>query len=230
MSPFFLVFLAAAPTLTAEAPPSRPVAITASAVPLLGLVDLSGRVGLNPSFTLELTGWNAFLTDRGAFARGAFLGGQLTVLRTDVLELRAGLRAFAAQEASDGKPLGGLGGRVETRLALSPTLSMRPDFDLTWLGPLVSARFANELAVTLGEWRLGGRAGVQVWVRDADTQVAPALALSVGLRHEVGAVTLDVGAALGVTRDSSFLLEHPVLATPRPELGFDASLHAALTF
>jgi hypothetical protein len=229
MSPFFLVFLAAAPTLSAAAAPARPVAIVASAAPLLGLVDLSGRVGLSPAFTLELTGWNAFRTDQGAFTRGAFLGGQLTVLHNDALDLVAGLRVFAAQEATDGKALGGLGGRVETRLKLSPTLTMRPDFDLTWLGPLVSARFTNELAVTLGEWRLGGQAGVQVWVRDADTQVAPAVALSVGLRHAFSAVTLDVGAALGLTRDSSFLLQHPVLATPRAELGFDAALHVGLT-
>jgi hypothetical protein len=222
--------VAPASSVTAEASPPQPSSVAVTSLPQLWLVGLDGRLGLSPRLVLELSGWSAFREDQGAFARGGFVGGQLTVLQGDGIDMVAGLRALAGQTSATGAAIAGLAGRAETHIAVSSSFSLHPSFDLTWFGPLVSGRLVNELAASLGDWRLGGQGGVQAWVRDSGAvQVGPVAALAVTFRHEFPQVALEVGGALGLSRDPSFLVDHPVLATPRDAVAFDAALRVAVT-
>jgi hypothetical protein len=108
-------------------------------------------------------------------------------------------------------------------------LAVKPDFEIGWLGNAGSFRFANELAFSLGEWRLGASGGVQGWVvSGGDLSVAPAAALLVGVRHDFGPVALDLSGALAVARDSSFITRTPVMAMPTQDVGFQAGLRVAI--
>ena len=224
--------LSAAPAveLTAEAPPIPSTQLFFSSVPQLGLLGVDAQVGLAPRFEVDLGGWNAFKTDQGAFLRGGYLGGRFTVLHTDALDIRAGLRVFGAQPTLDASAVAGVSGLVESRIKVASFFSIHPDFDLTWLGSLTSARFTNEFAFTFGEWKLGASAGVQLWVIDSVAQAAPAVGLSLGWRHDFGKAALELGGQLGLTRDPSYLTQVAVLRAPRDEMGVWAGVRAGVVF
>jgi hypothetical protein len=224
--------LAVDPSLevTSTSPPRAPLEVGVSSVPQLGLVQVDGHAGLSDRFSLELGGWNVFGTNTaGAYLRGGFLGGELNVLHTDVLDMTAGLRVFGAQLDVGASAAAGLSGRVATSIHVLPMLAVKPDFEASWLGHAGAFRFANELAVSLGEWRLGASGGVQGWVvSGADLVVAPAATLNVGYRHDFGPVAFDVSAVLAVARDASFITRTPVMATPNQDVGFQAGLRVAI--
>ncbi len=224
--------LAVDPSLevSASAPSRTPLEVGLSSVPQLGLVQVDGRAGLSERFTLELGGWNVFGSNTaGAYLRGGLLGGEYDVLHSDVLDMTAGLRVFGVQAAAGASASAGLSARVATSIRGLSFLTVKPDFELGWLGDAGNFRFANELAFALGEWTLGASGGVQGWVvSGGDLSVAPAAALRVGVRHDFGPVALDVSGVLAVARDASFITRTPVMAMPTQDVGFQAGLRVAI--
>ncbi len=221
--------LAASPSLeVATASSTRaPLEVGMASVPQLGLVSVDGRVGLANWFALELGGWNVFARDTGAFLRGGWAGGSVTALQTDALTMQVGLKVFGAQPDVGVSAVAGLSGRVETTIHVFDRFLVKPEFEVGWLGALTHARFSNELAMAFGEWRLGASGGAQLWAVGGAITVAPAAALTVGLRHDFGPVALDVSGVLGVANDASYLTHSPVLQAPQSALGFQAGLRVA---
>lgn len=228
------VLAAAGPTveLTAEAPRAPDTQVFLFSLPQAGLLGVDGQVGLLPRFSVELGGWNVFASTplSQAFLRGGYLGGRYTLLHTDAVNIAVGARALGAQGEAGSNVVGGVTGVADARIKVFSFLSLHPDFDLTWVGGLVSSRVTNELAFSLGDWRLGASAGVQVWAKDTVVQAAPAVALAVGWRHDLGPVALDLGGVIGLTRDPSFLTHLQVLQRPQDELSLWGGVRVGLVF
>jgi hypothetical protein len=218
-----LLSLGAAPMLEEASPPGPAVStvsagVSVSAVPQLGLARAEGRLGLGRA-GLELGGWSVFLDDTGAIRRGGWLGGRFLALDADAVDIAASVRAYMAQPDPNVAAIAGLGGVAESEIDVFPWLSLRPTFDFIWLGPLVTARLANELLLRSGDWRIGLCGGAQLWARDSAVIAAFGASLSLGWRLELPATAVELVAGLALARDPSFLLRQPVLSAPREELG-----------
>lgn len=198
-----------------------------SGVPQLGLARAEGRLGLGRA-GLELGGWSVFLDDTGAIRRGGWLGGRFLALDADAVDISASVRVYMAQPDPGVAAIAGLGGLAESEIDVFPWLSLRPAFDFIWLGPLVTARLANELLLRSGDWRIGLCGGAQLWAKDSAVIASFGASLSLGWRLELPATAVELVAGLALARDPSFLLRQPVLSTPRDELGLWVALGVAV--
>ncbi len=201
--------------------------VTMATVPQLGLARAEGLFGLG-TVGLEVAGWGIFLKGTDGFSRGGWLGVHLDALETDAVRIEASVRVFLAQPDPAANAVAGLGGVARSRITVFPWLLLKPDFDLTWLGPLVTARLANELVLRSGDWRLGLCGGAQLWSRDEAVIAAFGASLSFGWRHQFGATGLEIAGAVALARDPSFLLKQPVLQTPRDQMALWAGLSVSV--
>jgi hypothetical protein len=139
-------------------------------------------------------------------------------LETDVVMIQAALRVLVATNETGTGAVAGLAAGVHSRIQVLSGLALRPSFEAGWLGPRWTARLANQLLLTSGNWRIGLTGGAQVWAHDTELLPGVGGALSVGWRHEAGRTAIEVTAAVALARDPSFLLDQPIVSTPRAEL------------
>lgn len=201
--------------------------VVLSAVPQLGLARAEGLVGFG-RLGLELAGWGVFLPETQGFHRGGWFGGRFEALETDAVRIEASVRVFMAQPGPGTNAVAGIGGVARSRIAVFPWLSLQPDFDLTSLGSLVTARLANEVVLRSGDWRLGLCGGGQLWARDAIVSAAFAASLSLRWHHQFGATGLAIAGSVAVARDPSFLLKQPVLQVPNDQMALWAAVSVAV--
>ncbi|GMU62543.1 MAG: hypothetical protein AMXMBFR34_43060 [Myxococcaceae bacterium] len=188
--------------------------------PQLGHLAVDGRLALGTRIQVELGGWNLFDDDRaGTFLRGGWLGVRGRLWQSDGVSIDVAGRALAGQEQGTNDAVAGLWAQTASRIRVLRWFSVLPDLELSWLGPLFQARFANEFRLFTGDWRLGGLGGAQLWVRDGLVTVAPMVEVTVGWRKHFAPFDLDASAGMALARDPSAILGHPVFRDVQGELG-----------